>query len=309
MKKIFLNVFAIVLVINIFAIITPVYVHANESLHPRHAISFSVYPAISVEVDETQDGNEFTRIAANTGSLLTVDIDTQNISSLTHLWVYLSAPGVDTTRTLFRYSVGRDSTPENWGSGIITVTHELNESRYMFYSIQIQFRRQEGTLGARLGNITLTNDAVATPAETVVEDITETEAESTEMSEPITTPVSMTGAELRLQIGTTTYTQKGIPLQMEAAPFITEGRTMIPLALIAEALGVSTRWDGDTRSVIMSGPTFKNVPLTIDVPLPNNMGTPVIVSGRTFVPIAYISEMLGAAVRWDGNIQAVYIYR
>ncbi|MCL2420838.1 MAG: copper amine oxidase N-terminal domain-containing protein [Defluviitaleaceae bacterium] len=128
-----------------------------------------------------------------------------------------------------------------------------------------------------------------------------------ESTQPEVYPVTYTPVGLRLTIGNTTYTQNGAAHQMEAAPFIAEGRTMVPLALIAEALGVSTRWDGDTRSVIISGPTFKNVPLTIDVPLPNNMGTPVIVNGRTFVPIAYISEMLGADVRWDGDARAVYI--
>ncbi|MCL2420471.1 MAG: copper amine oxidase N-terminal domain-containing protein [Defluviitaleaceae bacterium] len=113
-------------------------------------------------------------------------------------------------------------------------------------------------------------------------------------------------AALRLSIGSTTYTQNGTPLQMDAAPFIADGRTMVPLALIASALGATTSWDGSTRTVtiVKADTTLR---LTVDVPLPNNMGTPTIVTGRTFVPVAYISQMLGANVRWDGDARAVYI--
>jgi hypothetical protein len=37
------------------------------------------------------------------------------------------------------------------------------------------------------------------------------------------------------------------------------------------------------------------------------MGMPAIVEGRTFVPIAYISNMMGATVSWDGDARAIYI--
>ncbi|MCL2421230.1 MAG: stalk domain-containing protein [Defluviitaleaceae bacterium] len=125
---------------------------------------------------------------------------------------------------------------------------------------------------------------------------------------PTITPQITGTSTLRLAIGNTTYTQNNTPRQMDAAPFISGGRTMVPLALIAEALGADVSWDGGTRTVtIISEGTTLN--LTIDIPLPNNMGTPVIVGGRTFVPVAFISQTLGANVRWDGDNQAVYIQR
>ena len=40
----------------------------------------------------------------------------------------------------------------------------------------------------------------------------------------------------------------------------------------------------------------------------NPMGIPVISDSRTFVPVRYVVEMLGAIVEWDGLNQAVYIY-
>jgi DUF2075 family protein len=38
------------------------------------------------------------------------------------------------------------------------------------------------------------------------------------------------------------------------------------------------------------------------------MGTPAIVGGRTFVPLRYVSVVLGADVHWDEVNRAVYVY-
>ena len=112
---------------------------------------------------------------------------------------------------------------------------------------------------------------------------------------------------LRFSIGSTVYTYNGMPRTIEAAPFIEEGRTMVPLRFIAEAMGAEVDWIGATRTVTINKGNI-NLHLVVDVPLPDGMGTPVIVGGRTFVPVRYVSEMLGANVRWDGAARAVYIY-
>ena len=46
------------------------------------------------------------------------------------------------------------------------------------------------------------------------------------------------------------------------------------------------------------------VPLAL---IAGGMGNPAIVNGRTFVPIAYVAQMLGANTRWDEANRAVYI--
>jgi hypothetical protein len=123
--------------------------------------------------------------------------------------------------------------------------------------------------------------------------------------QPQTSPLS-TGGEIRLEIGSTTYTVNGQPFQSEAPPFIAGGRTMIPLRLVAEALGAEVGWNGETRQVTISQ-ADNSFTLILNRDLPNNMGTPVSVNGRTFVPIAYIADMLGAQTRWDAETQNVYI--
>ena len=94
----------------------------------------------------------------------------------------------------------------------------------------------------------------------------------------------------------------------DAVPFISGDRTMVPLRVIAESLGAEVDWDEATRTVIteLDGTRLY---LTVDVPLLGNMGTPVIVGERTFVPVRYISEAFGATVRWDEENRTVYIYR
>jgi len=112
---------------------------------------------------------------------------------------------------------------------------------------------------------------------------------------------------LRLVIGQHLHLYRGVPVLNDVAPFMADNRTMVPLRLIAEALGASVYWDAANRSVDISLGT-ESLTLTIDSPLPDDMGTPVIVSNRTFVPARYVSEMLGATVRWDIGNSAVYVY-
>ncbi|MCL2387603.1 MAG: stalk domain-containing protein [Defluviitaleaceae bacterium] len=112
---------------------------------------------------------------------------------------------------------------------------------------------------------------------------------------------------MRLVIGQTVFTQHGSQQLSDAAPFIHEGRTMVPIRIIAETLGAEIDWNNDTRTVELTrhGATLQ---IVIDQPLPSDMGTAVIVENRTFVPVRYVSEMLGATIRWDGDNSAVYIY-
>jgi hypothetical protein len=103
---------------------------------------------------------------------------------------------------------------------------------------------------------------------------------------------------LHFTIGRNDFLHNGEIRQAEAAPFISQGRTMIPLRVIAEALGAEVDWDEATRTVMITarGETFKL----------DDMG--IIVNGRTFVPVRYVSETLGAAVRWNEANQTVHIY-
>ena len=131
----------------------------------------------------------------------------------------------------------------------------------------------------------------------------------TQIGEPptTTTPTPLpTTRTLRFPIGSTTFTDNGASRTLEAAPFISGGRTMVPLRVIGEALGATDlALDRGVVSLVLDGRT---ITMTVGQPLPGNMGTPVIIAGRTFVPLAYIIEEMGATARWDSAARVAYIY-
>ena len=125
------------------------------------------------------------------------------------------------------------------------------------------------------------------------------------VTEPSAAPLPL----LRLDVGSYTFTHNGATRQSDAAPFIDPAydRLMIPLRLIAEAMGANVAWHDETRSVTISAGTAQ-ISLTIGEALPNGMGVPVIVNNRTFVPLRYVTEILGGDVTWDEENRAVYVF-
>jgi len=124
--------------------------------------------------------------------------------------------------------------------------------------------------------------------------------------EPTAPVVSGGTRTLRFTIGNVNFTDNGVGQELEAAPFIEDGRTHVPLRVVVEALGSQDVAFND--GVITFSVDGQNFTMTIGQELPGGMGTPVLHSGRTFVPLRFIIEAVGAEVRWDGDNQAVYVY-
>jgi len=110
------------------------------------------------------------------------------------------------------------------------------------------------------------------------------------------------GTVLRFVVGNTTFSVNGVTDTLDAAPFNQDGRVMVPLRQIGEAIGASVIAFEDNTAII------DEIRLPIGVALAGGMGTPVIVEGRTFVPLGFIAGEIGATPRWDGAAQAAYIY-
>ena len=96
-------------------------------------------------------------------------------------------------------------------------------------------------------------------------------------------------------------------------PVIIDGRTLVPLRAIFEALGATVEWDDATKTVIAQKDNTK-IQITIgDNKLYKN-GSPIeldvpaqIVNSRTLVPVRAISEAFGCNVDWNGETKTVSV--
>jgi len=102
-------------------------------------------------------------------------------------------------------------------------------------------------------------------------------------------------------------------LSFDVVPTIENGRTLVPLRAIFEALGADVSWDGATQTVTATKDATQ-IKLQIGVKTAYKNGSPVtldvpskIISDRTLVPLRFVSEALGANVRWDGDTQTIVI--
>ncbi|HBV97151.1 MAG TPA: hypothetical protein DEF36_08900 [Desulfotomaculum sp.] len=105
----------------------------------------------------------------------------------------------------------------------------------------------------------------------------------------------------------------GVDLEMKETPVVINGRTLVPLREIFEALNVTPQWDNNTNSVTAKSDTV-NMRLTIDsnTALVNNKPVQLevpgtLVNGRTMVPARFIAETFGGKVEWDDATKTVLI--
>ena len=97
----------------------------------------------------------------------------------------------------------------------------------------------------------------------------------------------------------------------DVVPFIVDGRTLVPVRFISEALGFAVNWDEESQTVTLIN-SEKMVKLTIDsrvMTVESGMSIeifeldvpPQIINARTFLPLRAIAEnALGFEVYWDG---------
>lgn len=102
-------------------------------------------------------------------------------------------------------------------------------------------------------------------------------------------------------------------VESDAAPFIEKSRTLVPLRVISENLGLNVDWNSETKEVTISNGE-ENFVFVIgeryyeksDSQIPMD-AAPKIVSDRTFVPIRVIAELFNKEVNWDNANRTVVI--
>ena len=100
-------------------------------------------------------------------------------------------------------------------------------------------------------------------------------------------------------------TVDGKLLVFDVLPTIVDGRTLVPMRAIFEALRATVEWNGKNRTVVaIKGETKIDFYLESRYPVVSGRKTELdvparIIKGRTMVPVRFIAESLGAKVEWD----------
>lgn len=99
----------------------------------------------------------------------------------------------------------------------------------------------------------------------------------------------------------------------DAVPFISNGRTLVPVRFIAESLGAKVDWSQSKQEVTIEKGKEKIVlkigekKATVGTKVIELDTNAVIKQSRTFVPLRFISETLDATVEWEGKTSSVII--
>ena len=124
--------------------------------------------------------------------------------------------------------------------------------------------------------------------------------------------------QLILTIGKKDAAVFGQTKSNDVAPKIVNDRTMLPARFVAENLGAVVAWNAEKQEVTVKGKNAKDEDITIliyigsDIAYVNDeqikLDSPAFIENdRTYTPVRFISERLGASVEWNETDKTVTI--
>lgn len=115
--------------------------------------------------------------------------------------------------------------------------------------------------------------------------------------------------------GAVYVTLDGRALRLDQPGQVQDGRTLVPFRPIFEALGAKVSWDARSQSVSATRGQ-DSLLLTVGSRVVEWRGSlikvdtpPVIVEGRTLVPLRLVAQALGLHVRWEASTRTVHLER
>ncbi len=119
--------------------------------------------------------------------------------------------------------------------------------------------------------------------------------------------------EIILTIGSQKISVFGREIQNDVAPKIVNDRTMLPIRIVAESLGGTVTWNGELQRVtIQKGADVILITIGADTAYVNGTAVKLdaaafVENGRTYLPLRFVSETLGAQVAWKEAEKTVTI--
>ena len=123
---------------------------------------------------------------------------------------------------------------------------------------------------------------------------------------------------IRFKVGSKTYLIGTATKEMDSPPVIMDGRTLIPIRYLAEAIGAKTEWEAKSRKI-----TIRLNQTIIELVIDQNMAVingkiqqidpsnpkvkPIIILGRTMLPLRFVAEQLNCLIEWKPSNQEIVI--
>ncbi|MGD8192649.1 N-acetylmuramoyl-L-alanine amidase [Brevibacillus ginsengisoli] len=104
---------------------------------------------------------------------------------------------------------------------------------------------------------------------------------------------------------------EGKQVEADVPPMISDGRTMVPVRVVAEKMGAEVQWDQDTQTatVIQGQKSIKmqldNIQASINDKSVKLDTPPQIMNHRMLLPLRFVGEALGSTIGWDPTSRTV----
>jgi hypothetical protein len=126
------------------------------------------------------------------------------------------------------------------------------------------------------------------------------------------------GYTMVLQIGSKTATNNGIQKLLTVAPFIQNGKTLVPFRFIGEQLGAEIDFTLDPPTNRVKTVSYMLGTITIRLTIGDNIAfvnghkvlldvPAYITTGTTVVPLRFVAESLGCNLNWNSESQTITI--
>lgn len=202
-------------------------------------------------------------------------------------------------------------TIKNEGGGTLDVSARMENPESMFQVFTTMFSLKKG----ETRDIKVKFDSTEYDPG-IYKNVLIVESNGGNLAIPITVEVlPKTEIVIKLFIGKTSAEINSKPVSLDAPPYINKGATMVPLRFISEAFQAKIEWKTIGKGRIILTVPSKTIQLDIGVLFAfiNNEKIPLqvppeIKSGRTFVPLRFIAEGLGAKIAWNSSIQQITIF-
>ncbi|WP_110931038.1 stalk domain-containing protein [Paenibacillus bouchesdurhonensis] len=118
-------------------------------------------------------------------------------------------------------------------------------------------------------------------------------------------------AKVVMTVGQKSLTVNGTKQSIDVAPLLKDDTTYVPIKYVLDSFGGQSEWNSTAKKItVMSGSTLLELTVgkkefTLNGARKQSAVSPIIVDGRTLVPLRLVSEALGIDVKWEKKTKSI----